>query len=78
MAAIFQMFPDVIYTVNEITKCVYHVFQLQTHQIGPVQRSPDSKVHWASMGPTWGRQDPGGPYVGHMDLAIQVLKCRSH
>ena len=23
--------------------------------------SPDSKVHGAHMGPTWGRQDPGGP-----------------
>ena len=34
---------------------------------------PDSKVHGANMGPTWGRQDPGGPYVGHMNLAIWVL-----
>ena len=31
---------------------------------------PDSKVHGAKMGPTWGRQDPGGPRVGHMNLAI--------
>ena len=22
------------------------------------------------MGPTWGRQDPGGPHDGHMKLAI--------
>ena len=22
------------------------------------------------MGPTWGRQDPGGPHVGPMNLAI--------
>ena len=22
------------------------------------------------MGPTWGRQDPGGPHVGHVNLAI--------
>ena len=33
---------------------------------------PDSKVHWANMGPIWGRQDPGGPYVGPMNLAIWV------
>ena len=33
---------------------------------------PDSKVHEANMGPTWGRQDPGGPHVGHMNLAIWV------
>ena len=32
--------------------------------------NPDSKVHGANMGPTWGRQDPGGPHVGHVNLAI--------
>ena len=31
---------------------------------------PDSKVHGANMGPIWDRQDPGGPHVGPMDLAI--------
>ena len=31
---------------------------------------PDSKVHGANMGPTWGRQDPGRPHVGPMNLAI--------
>ena len=31
---------------------------------------PDSKVHWANIGPTWGRQDPGGPHVGPMNFAI--------
>ena len=31
---------------------------------------PDSKVHGANMGPTWGQQDPGRPHVGHMNLAI--------
>ena len=30
---------------------------------------PDSKVHGANIGPTWGRQDPVGPYVGHVNLA---------
>ena len=33
---------------------------------------PDSKVHGANMGPTWDRQDPGGPHVGPMNLAIWV------
>ena len=37
---------------------------------------PDSKVHGANMGPTWGRQDPGGPHVGHVNLAIWVMKAR--
>ena len=31
---------------------------------------PDSKVHKANMGPTWDRQDPGGPHVVSMNLAI--------
>ena len=30
----------------------------------------ESKVHVANMGPIWGRQVPGGPHVGHMNLAI--------
>ena len=33
---------------------------------------PDSKVRGASMGPIWGRQDPGGPHVGPMNFAIWV------
>ena len=35
-----------------------------------VECIPDSKVHGANMGPIWGRQDPGGPHVGHVNLAI--------
>ena len=34
---------------------------------------PDNKVHGANMGPIWGRQDPGGPHVGPMNLAIIVV-----
>ena len=34
---------------------------------------PDSKVYGANMGPTWGRQDPGGPHVAPINLAIRVL-----
>ena len=30
----------------------------------------DSKVYGAYMGPTWGRQDPGGIHVGPMILAM--------
>ena len=31
---------------------------------------PDSKVYGANMGPMWGRQNPCGHHVGHMNLAI--------
>ena len=33
---------------------------------------PDNKVHGANMGLIWGRQDPGGPHVGPVNLAIWV------
>ena len=35
--------------------------------------TPDSKVHGTNMGPIWGRQDPGGPHVGPMNLPIWDL-----
>ena len=33
---------------------------------------PDSKVYGTYTGPIWGRQDPGGPHVGPMNLATWV------
>ena len=35
-----------------------------------LHNTPDSKVHGSNMGPIWGRQDPGGPHDGPMNLAI--------
>ena len=32
----------------------------------------DSEIDKANMGSVLGRQDPGGPYVGPMNLAIWV------
>ena len=38
--------------------------------------SSDSKVHGAIMGPIWGRQDPGGPHVGPMNIAFwDIYAC---
>ena len=34
---------------------------------------PDSKVNGANVGPIWGRQAPGGPHVGPMNLAFWVF-----
>ena len=34
---------------------------------------PNSNIHGANMGPTWGRQDPGGSHVGPMNVAIWVV-----
>ena len=36
------------------------------------QQHPDSKIHGANMGPTWVLSAPGGPHVGHMNLAIMA------
>ena len=33
--------------------------------------TPDNKVHWANMGPTWVLSAPDGPHVGPMNLAIR-------
>ena len=40
------------------------------------QMYPDSKVHGANMGPTWGLSAPDGPNVGPMNLAIRVDQAR--
>ena len=34
---------------------------------------PDSKIRVLIMGPTWGRQDPGGLRVAPMNIAIWVI-----
>ena len=38
--------------------------------LGKTDNNPDSKVHVANMGPTWVLSAPGGPHVGHVNLAI--------
>ena len=35
----------------------------------------DTKGHGANMGPIWGRQAPGGPHDGPMNIAIWVGIC---
>ena len=37
-----------------------------------ISKHPDSKVHGAYMGPTWGRQDPGGPHISPMNFIIRA------
>ena len=46
----------------------------QPRNSGQKKINPYSKVHGANMGPIWSRQEPGGPHVGPMNLAIWV-KC---
>ena len=44
--------------------------EFRSPQMALVYITPDYKVHGANMGPTWGRQDPSGPHVDHVNLAI--------
>ena len=40
--------------------------------------SPDSKIHGANMGPTWGRQDPGGPHVNpHEPCCLGIYRSNT-
>ena len=51
--------------------------QLHSNLLGlwhSLEYNPDSKVHGADMGPTWGQQDPGGPHVGPLYLIWEYNK----
>ena len=48
-------------------------FKMDIYKNPGWDKLPDSKVHAANMGHIWGRQDPGGPHVGLMNLAIRAL-----
>ena len=49
----------------------FHISSLKVIYKMSILRIPDSKVDGAYMGPTWGRQAPGGPHVGAMNLAVR-------
>ena len=63
-------------------QCVYLNWLLQTisnrSSAGHIYAYPGSKVYGINMGPTWGRQDPGGPHVFPMNLAIWEVIDRHH
>ena len=55
------------------TDAGYSVHADSAMTIGPVSlfdTTPDNKIHGANMGPIWVWQDPAGPHVGPMNLAI--------
>ena len=49
---------------------IWDLPSIMSAELAPLASNPDSKVHGACMGPTWGQQDPGGPHGGPMSLAI--------
>ena len=52
---------------------LYRVFITIYVSLSNPQAFPDSKVHGASMGPPWGRQDRGGPHDGPRNFALWVM-----
>ena len=54
--------------LKAMKNALYHTLHLLYKRL--YSNIPDSKVHGAKMGPIWGRQDPGGPHVGPMNLVI--------
>ena len=59
--------PCMMALLRILVTCIMLISDLWTY--------PDSKVHRANMGPIWGRQDPAGPHVGPINLAIWVCLC---
>ena len=59
---------NIIWSLNILILLATGLFDIQNN----CHSYPDSTVHGANMGPIWGRQDPGGPHVGPMNLAIWV------
>ena len=57
---------NVIIHLHPIKINIYILYYIYTYM------HPESKIHGANMGPTWGRQDPGGPHVGHMKFVIRM------
>ena len=57
--------------------CILYTLQLIWKYISN-GNFPDSETHMASVGPTWCCQNPGGPHVGHTNLAIWVLNIGFH
>ena len=60
-----------LYLLSQFTQVLNMSLDLVT--IGSNNFFPQSKVHGASMGPTWPQYDPGGPHVGHMSFVIWVV-----
>ena len=57
---------------NSKLLCYYSIISWTIpEKLNGINENPDSKDHEAYMGPTWGRQDPGGTHVGPMNLAIR-------
>ena len=67
---ITKLLPNVGWICNDwqVTSLLLYRWEPGNHRY----HYPDSKVHEAYMGPIWGRQDPGGPHVGPMNLAIRA------
>ena len=53
-----------LYKMISVSKEIIHT----RSSVFALKGNPHSKVHGAVMGPIWGRQGPGGPHVGPLNL----------
>ena len=69
VSVFFATWCMIIYNICVIYINIYMIALCVTGQ----PNYPNNKVHGANMGLIWGQQDPGGPHVGPMNLAICVF-----
>ena len=66
------MLDDVaISSSSQLSKTNYDILSLFCWSYA-AEAYPNNKAHGVNMGPNWGRQDPGGSHVGHMNFAIWI------
>ena len=65
-----QLMSELILIIGSQTKTCQIIMRYHDMDMLSIVLAPDSKVHEANMGTIWGQQDPGGPHVGRMNLAI--------
>ena len=61
--------PTGVYIFSDTALIYSYNSQQSLHKY--LTKIPDSKVHWANMGPTWVLSAPDGPNVGPMNLAMR-------
>ena len=71
--------PSISYLYAELFWCKIQAYRnFVSFLDAEIANNPDSKGYGANMGPTWGQQDPGGPPVGPMNLAIWEGLTQAH
>ena len=60
------------------TSVAQNVVHILIYQLHCCVQYPRLQSSWGQHGPIWSRQDPGGPHVGPMNLAIRDYVIINH